>query len=406
MPTAAVRRVETAGAGSRLSGPQTRARGRDDGQYFSYLRAHPLNTHDRLFEPLTFLRGPAMENRIALSPMTSDQAAADGRVAEDEQRWIAMRAAGGFGMVMTSASYVQREGKGGAGQTGIWSDDHVEGLAALAREIKNGGPVAALQLHHAGYRAAKRSVPVPVGPSDDPESGSRGLSTGEVEQLVEDFVAGARRAQEAGFDGVELHGAHGYVLAQFLSPDDNRRTDRYGGSLENRARIIFEIIEGVRRVCRADFQLGLRLSPERWGMRLAEVRELAAEMMAQGKIDWLDLSLWDARKTPEEPAFAGKPLLAWFTDIPRHGVRLGAAGKIMTPKVAAELLSAGADLVFVGRAAILHHDWALRARLDSEFEPTALPVSADYLRDQGVGARFIRYLRTFDRFVEPEDVPA
>ena len=355
-----------------------------------------------LFEPLTFSRGPAMQNRLALSPMTSDQALPDGRVTDDEVRWIGLRAVGGFGMVMTSASYVQAQGKGGAGQTGIWSDDHVEGLARLAREIKASGRVAALQLHHAGYRASRRHVPQPVGPSDDPETGSRGLSTAEVEQLVEDFIAGAVRAERAGFDGVELHGAHGYVLAQFLSAEDNRRTDRYGGPLENRARIVFEIIEGVRRACRPDLQLGLRLSPERWGMRLAEVRELAGEVMGQGKIDWLDLSLWDARKLPVEDAYRDRPLIAWFTDLPRGSVRLGAAGKIMTPAVARELLDAGADFVFIGRAAILHHDWAERAR-DVAFAPVPLPVAPAYLAGQGVGARFIRYLRTFDGFVEPAE---
>ncbi|WP_293679172.1 NADH:flavin oxidoreductase [uncultured Phenylobacterium sp.] len=354
-----------------------------------------------LFAPLTFLRGPAMANRLMLSPMTSDQALPDGRVTEDEVRWLDMRAAGGFGGVMTSASYVQAQGKGGQGQTGIWSDDHVEGLSGLARTIKSHGRLAALQLHHAGYRASRRSVPQPVGPSDDPESGSRGLTTAEVEQLVEDFVAGARRAEQAGFDGVELHGAHGYLLAQFLSAEDNRRTDRYGGSLENRARLTLEIIDGVRRTCRTDFQLGLRLSPERYGMRLGEVRDLAAEVMAGGELDWLDLSLWDANKAPVEAGFQERPLFAWFTDLPRHGVRLGVAGKIMTPVVAAGLLEAGADFVLIGRAAILHHDWPMRARRDPGFEPASLPVSAEHLASEGLGARFIRYVATFDNFVIP-----
>ena len=355
-----------------------------------------------LFEPLSFLRGPAMSNRLALAPMTSDMALPDGRLTEDESTWLALRARGGFGLIITSASYVQAPGKGGSGQTGIFSDAHVKGLEGLARLIKAGGPVAALQLHHGGYRSPARWVGQPVGPSDDLASGSRGLSTAETEQLRDDFIAGALRAERAGFDGVELHGAHGYILAQYLSAEDNRRDDAYGGGLENRARLLLEIIDGVRAACRPDFQLGLRLSPERYGMRLAEVRDLAAEVMAAGKIDWLDLSLWEARKAPVEPEFQWRPLLDWFTDLPRHGVRLGAAGKIMTPRVAEEILAMGADFALIGRAAILHHDWPLRARADPDFEPRPLPVPAAHLEAEGAGRRFVRYLRTFDGFVAAE----
>ncbi|HEX4184100.1 MAG TPA: NADH:flavin oxidoreductase [Caulobacteraceae bacterium] len=353
-----------------------------------------------LSESLSFLRGPAMENRVALAPMTSDQATIDGRVTEDELRWLGMRARGGFGLVMTSAAYVQPDGKVGKGQFGIFSDDHVEGYARLASTIKATGRVSALQLHHGGYRCPTRCVPQPVGPSDDPESGSRALTTAEVEQLVESFVQGALRAQRAGFDGVELHGAHGYIITQFLSLTDNRREDRYGGSLENRSRIVFEIIDGVRRVCRPDFQLGLRLSPERYGLRLAEIRDLAAELMRQGKIDYLDLSLWDAGKEPVDPEFHGRPLISYFTELPRAGVRLGAAGKIMSAPTAATVVEAGADFILIGRAAILHHDFASLVLANSAFAARALPVTLDYLAVEGLGARFLRYITTFEGFVD------
>jgi 2,4-dienoyl-CoA reductase-like NADH-dependent reductase (Old Yellow Enzyme family) len=363
-------------------------------------------TQSRLFEPLSFTRGPAMENRLMLAPMTSDQALPDGRVTDDELRWLDMRARGGFGLVMTSACYVQQQGKGGQGQFGIWSDDHVEGFSRLAAVIKAQGRVAALQLHHAGHRAPKRCVAQAVAPSDDAESGARGLSTVEVEQLVADFVAGARRAERAGFDGVELHGGHGYILTQFLSEADNRRQDRYGGSLENRARFIFEIIDGVRAACRPDFQLGLRLSPERYGLRLEEMRSFAQAVMAQGKIDYLDMSLWDAAKEPVEEAFQGRSLMSYFSELPRGGVRLGVAGKIMTPRIAETMLEAGADFVLIGRAAILHHDFPERARADPGFRPVPLPVTEAYLASEGLGRRFLRYMATWDGFVEKEPVAA
>lgn len=356
-------------------------------------------TEADLGQPLAYKRGPAMLNRLMLAPMTSDQATPDGKVTDDELRWLGMRAGGGFGLIMTSACYVQASGKVGKGQFGIYSDDHIDGYARLAAVIKAQGRPAALQLHHGGNRCPANCVPQCVGPSDDPASGARGLTTGEVEGLVTDFVDAAVRAQRAGFDGVELHGAHGYILTQFLSTTDNRRSDRYGGSLENRARIVLEIIDGVRSACRPDFQLGLRLSPERYGLRIAEMRELAAEIMRQGRIDYLDMSLWDARKPPEEAAFQGRPLAGWFTDLPRGDVRLGVAGKIMTPRIAAELIAMGADFVLIGRAAILHHDFATRALADADFEPVGLPVSADYLAGEGLGARFLRYMATWDGFV-------
>jgi 2,4-dienoyl-CoA reductase-like NADH-dependent reductase (Old Yellow Enzyme family) len=255
-------------------------------------------------------------------------------------------------------------------------------------------------MHHAGNRSPKDLVGQAVCPSDDPETGARALTTAEVEALVEDFVAAAVRAETAGFDGVEIHGAHGYVLAQFLSREVNRREDRYGGSLENRARIVFEIIEGVRTRCRPDFQLGLRLSPERFGLQLAEIREVAQEILRQGRIDYLDMSLWDVGKEPVEEAFQGRTLMSYFTELERGQVRLGAAGKVMTPVRAAEVLEAGADYVLLGRAAILHHDFPLRARRDPGFQPIALPVTRSYLQDEGLGPAFVDYMSTWKGFVE------
>ncbi|MDP9182606.1 MAG: NADH:flavin oxidoreductase, partial [Actinomycetota bacterium] len=216
-----------------------------------------------MLAPLTLTRGPAWRNRLALAPLTNLQSHADGTLSDAEQHWLTMRARGGFGLVMTCAAHVQEQGLGFPGQLGVFSDDHLPGLTRLAEALRAEGAVSAVQLHHAGYRSPREHVPVPVGPSDDPATGSRGLDEDEVAQLAEDFVLAALRAERAGFDGVELHGAHGYVLAQFLSAEDNRRTDRYGGDLAGRSRLLREVLEGVRRRCRPDFQVGLRLSPER-----------------------------------------------------------------------------------------------------------------------------------------------
>jgi 2,4-dienoyl-CoA reductase-like NADH-dependent reductase (Old Yellow Enzyme family) len=352
-----------------------------------------------LFAPLSFAHGPAMKNRFMLAPLTNLQSHPDGTLSDDELNWLTLRAKGGFGLTMTCAAHVQAVGQGFPGQLGVFGDQHLAGLTRLAAAIKAAGSVAALQMHHAGNRSPKDLVGQPVCPSDDPETGARGLSTGEVEQLVEDFAAAAARAEQAGFDGVEIHGAHGYVLAQFLSPEVNRREDRYGGSVENRARIVFEIIDGVRRRCRPDFQLGLRLSPERFGLKLAEIAEVAGTVLRDGRIDYLDMSLWDVFKEPTEEAFKGRSLMSYFTDLDRGAVRLGVAGKVTSPAIASRMLDDGADYVLIGRAAILHHDFPQRAR-DPQFVPVALPVTREYLANEGLGPAFVSYMGTWPGFVE------
>src|SRR3569833_3010405 len=246
----------------------------------------------KLFEPLPLARGPALKNRFMLAPLTNQQSHPDGILSDEEFHWLTMRADGGFGLVMTCAAHVQAVGQGFPGQLGVFGDQHLEGLTRLAHTIKAKGANAAMQLHHAGNRSPKALVGTPVCPSDDETSGARALTLSEVERLRDDFIAAAKRAERAGFDGVEIHGAHGYILAQFLSGEVNRREDRYGGSAENRARIVLEIIDGVRAQCRADFQLGLRLSPERFGLKLMEIRDLAGQVMRAGTLDYLDMSLW------------------------------------------------------------------------------------------------------------------
>ena len=351
-----------------------------------------------LFDPLPLTHAKPLKNRFMLAPLTNQQSHADGRLSEEEFRWLTLRAEGGFGLTMTCAAHVQAQGQGFPGQLGVFGDQHLEGLTRLASAINATGSRSAVQLHHAGNRSPKELVGQPVSASDDPETGARGLTLPEVEQLVEDFVEAAVRSEKAGFDGVELHGAHGYILAQFLSPEINHRDDRYGGSVENRARILFEIIDGVRRRTGPDFQLGLRLSPERFGLRLSEIVEVAQEVLRDGRIDYLDMSLWDVFKEPTEEAHKGRSLMSYFTELDRGDVKLGVAGKITTPAIAAEMLDRGADYVLIGRAAILHHDFPEKAR-DPAFTPVPTPVSAEHLANEGVSPGFIEYLRSTFRMV-------
>lgn len=357
---------------------------------------------EKLFEPLALTRGPAMKNRFMLAPLTNCQSHADGRLSDEEFRWLTLRAEGGFALTMTCAAHVQAKGQGFPGQLGIFGDQHLEGLTRLASAIKAKGSLAAVQLHHAGNRSPKDLVGDVVCPSDDPATGARALTLAEVEQLRDDFIAAAKRAERAGFDGVELHGAHGYILLEFLSPKLNQREDRYGGSLENRARLIFEIIDGVRAQCRPNFQLGLRLSPERFGVLLPEIRDVATEVLRQGKVDYLDMSLWDYTIEAKDEAFAGRSLMSIFTEIPRGNVRLGVAGKIRDAQDAVKVIDAGCDYALIGRAAILKHDFPECVRRNPNYQSPPLPVSPDYLAREGLSPKFVTYMRTFPGFVSDE----
>lgn len=341
-----------------------------------------------------------MPNRFALAPLTNLQSHRDGVLSDDEFQWLTMRAAGGFGLVMTCAAHVQAHGQGFPGQLGIWDDRHLPGLSRLATAIRARGSLAWAQLHHAGMRSPADLIGAPpVCPSADEETGARAMTLAEVEDAIQAFIAAAVRAEKAGFDGAELHGAHGYLIAQFLSPEINRRTDAYGGDLAGRARFLKAIIAGVRAACGPDFQLGVRLSPERFGLRLNEIRTLAGDLLASGDLDLLDISLWDWRKRPEDPDFADKPLLAWFADLPRGQTVLTGAGKIMTGDDMRGACEAGLDCVMLGRAAILHHDIPKRVLGDPAFTPNALPVSEAHLRAEGLGPAFLDYMKTWKGFV-------
>lgn len=353
------------------------------------------------FAPLDFLHGPAMKNRFMLAPLTNMQSHADGVLSDEEYEWLAHRATGGFGMVMTCAAHVQKVGQGFPGQLGIWSDHHLPGLTKLATTIRERGSLSSVQLHHAGIRAPKDLIGTdPVGPSEDAETGARALTAGEVEQLAEDFILAAIRADKAGFDGVEVHGAHSYILCAFQSPQYNRRTDKWGGSYGNRARIIHDIIDGIRKRCRPGFQVGLRISPERFGVVFAEQLAFAEEMLLSDAIDYLDMSLWDAFKAPEDQAHAQKILIDWFGELPRKNVRLGVAGKIKTADDIRTVLSKGADFAVLGRAGILHHDFPRRMEKDRNFEMITPPVSREYLLNEKLSPKFVDYMATWRGFVQ------
>ncbi len=344
------------------------------------------------FDAVTFTRGPAMSNRLMLAPLTNQQSHADGTLSDEEHHWLTLRAQGGFGLTMTCAAHVQAVGQGFAGQLGIFGDQHLAGLTRLATDLVATGTVAYVQLHHAGNRAPAALVGTdPVCPSDDPDTGARALTTAETEQVVADFVAAAGRAQRAGFHGVELHGAHGYLICQFLSADLNRRTDRYGGSLDNRSRLLFEIVDGIRAECGDDLAVAVRLSPERFGMQIDEVCEVYGRLVDCGKVDLIDMSLWDVDRRAGDDAHHDRTLTEVFSELPRGTVRLGVAGKIHDPSDVQRVLDHDVDVAVLGRVAILHHDYP-RHLGEPGFVPRRPPVDRGVLAAEGLSPAFIEYM--------------
>ena len=355
----------------------------------------------KLNDNIIFPCGISMKNRFMLAPLTNTQSYEDGTLSNDEFNWLTLRAKGNFGITMSCASHVQEIGKGFPGQLGIFDDKHIDGLKRLTDEIRKYESLSVAQLHHAGMRSPEDIIgESPVCPSSDEKTKSRSLSNEEVNFLRDDFINAAVRAKKSGYDGAELHGAHGDILCQFLSSPINKREDEYGGSLENRSRIIFEIIDGIRSECGKDFLLGIRLSAERFGIKLSESKALCQKLIDDEKIDFLDISLWDSFKDPVEEEHKDKTLLQHFTELNRKKVLLTVAGNIRTGEDVDKIISSDVDFVTIGRAAILHHDFPNKVLENQEFIPIDTPSPKEHLRKEGLSEKFIEYLKVFKGFVE------
>jgi 2,4-dienoyl-CoA reductase-like NADH-dependent reductase (Old Yellow Enzyme family) len=349
---------------------------------------------------ITFQCGAVMKNRYMLAPLTNQQSYEDGQLSNDELNWLNMRAKGKFGLVMTCASHVQEIGKGFPGQLGIFSDDLNDGHKKLTTKIKKSGSLIVIQLHHAGMRTPNDLIKeTSVCPSENQENKARSLSLIEVKQLRNDFISAAIRAKKCGYDGVEIHGAHGYILTQFLSTEINKRTDEYGGSLFNRSRLLFEIVEKVREKCGKDFLLGVRLSPERFGMDLEEVKIVCQRLIDSGNIDFLDISLWDSFKMPYEEKYQTKTLLEHFNELDFKNVKWTVAGKISNGNDVQKILDSDVDFVSIGTSSILHHNFPELVIENPNFIPIKTPVSEEHLKREGLGEKFIEYLKKWPEFI-------
>ncbi|MET0692309.1 MAG: NADH:flavin oxidoreductase/NADH oxidase [Propionibacteriaceae bacterium] len=353
-----------------------------------------------LFDALQ-LRGVTFHNRIWLAPMCQYSCLErDGVPTDWHLVHLGARAAGGFGLVMTEAAAVSPEGRISPEDAGIWNDTQADAWARIAGFIKSQGSVPGMQLAHAGrkgstysfWHAGDGTVPadeggwVTVGPSTIPFEGyvaPEALSLAAIGQVVADFAAAAVRADRAGFDVVEIHAAHGYLVHEFLSPLSNARTDAYGGSLENRARLLTDIVAAVRAVWPADKALFVRFSGTDWvegGWTVHETSTVARWVNELGA-DLVDLSSGGTSAAAQIPIGPGYqvPLAAQVRE--ESGVPTAAVGLITDPHQAAEILSSGkADAVMLARAALREPSWPQRAAHELGLSRHDTPYPPQYTR--------------------------
>ena len=348
-----------------------------------------------LSDPMVLRHGHPLPNRLVLAPMTNQQSHSNGALSAEELSWLVARAEGGFGLLQTAAAYVHPAGQVWPGQLGISSDKHLPGLERLAAAISAAGARSSVQLHHGGVRAERAlSGQAVVGPWDDAQTGVRAMTTGEVQQAVEDFAAAAARAEKAGMDGIEVHGGHGYLVGQFLDASNNLRQDGYGTDPTGRVRFVKEVVHAIRERTGPDFHVGLRLSVERYGLVLTDMVQLVSELLVGGYIDILDLSLWDVAKLPANAPVGSRTLLEHFLDLPRNGTALGVAGHLASASEVQRVLDQGADLAYIGKAAIADHAFSRRAIADPDYRAPSFPVTREHLRSEKLADSFVTYFAT------------
>lgn len=336
------------------------------------------NEHASLFRPLVFRNGLTLRNRVVMAPMTTWSADLDGTISDAELDYYRRRVQG-VGMVVTGCTHVTENGIGFTGEFAAYDDRFIPGLRRLAGAAKSGGALAVLQIFHAGNKAVVEAVPngelvsasavaALAGPFNRGDVAPRPLESNEIEDMVRAFGETVRRAIEAGFDGVELHGAHGFLLQNFFSPRYNRRRDQWGGSLEHRMRFPLAVVSEARRVIAAyakrPFLLGYRISPEEreeGGYRVQDVCALVDKLIESG-VDYLHASLNDVRGAQPLGAVTGLTVKA-IVDHVSGRVPVMSAGMLRTPREAADALDLGLSLVAVGKGLVMNPDWVAIAEM-------------------------------------------
>ena len=340
------------------------------------------SNYQALLTPFTLSNGVELKNRIVMAPMTNYSSNPDGTVTEAEVNYYARRSKG-VSMVITACTYVTPNGKGFPGEFGGDRDEMIPSLKQLASAIKAEGAKAILQIFHGGRMCPPELVPNGeiVSASNIPAENAsekqipRALTEIEVEEIINAFGETTRRAIEAGFDGVEIHGANGYLIQQFFSPHSNRREDRFGGSLEKRMAFPLAIVEKVKNVVKEyatpSFIVGYRFSPEEPetpGITMGDTIQLVDILANQG-LDYLHVSLMDffstARRGVDD---TDKTRVQYLLETINNRVPLIGVGSIYSAEDARKALDYGVPLIALGREIIIDPDWVQKIAEGKEDE--------------------------------------
>ncbi len=317
------------------------------------------------------LRSVTLRNRVAVAPMLT-AAAVEGRATPWHLVHVGRFALGGAGLVMMESTKVEARGRGTAGDLGLWDDAFVPALANITGFVHGYGAAIGIQLGHTGRKASifgnAQDIVAPSALAHaEGRPVPRALDLSEIPDIIEAFVSAARRANEAGYDVIELHGAHGYLLHQFLSPVANQRTDRYGGSENNRKRLMLEVTEAVRDAWPVTKPLFMRLSCEDLaGIGLEQIIPLARDLQTLG-VDVIDCSSGGMRDdmrdipgvAPDDYGYQVRYAEAIRREV---GIQTMAVGHIIHPQQAENILREGrADLIAIAREMLYNPNWALDA---------------------------------------------
>lgn len=306
------------------------------------------------------------KNRIVMPPMCMYSADRDGRVNDWHLVHYATRAIGGVGLIIVEATAVEPRGRISSKDLGIWSDEQVAGLKQLVDLIHVNGSQVILQLAHAGRKSKVEEEPI-LAPSaivfSDEYKSPMAMTQEQIDEVVEAFQQGARRALEAGFDGIEIHAAHGYLINQFLSPLTNQRTDSYGGDLEDRTKFLRQVLAAVGEVWDKNKPISLRVSAEEYQVEGNHPNDLVEIIngVKEGGIDLIHVSSGGV-VSATIPLYPGYQLTFAETIKKNTGLPVIAGGLITKSKMAEEIIRNGrADFVFIGRELLRNPYWPLHA---------------------------------------------